>query len=365
MSGIFNRNIGISIFGESHGPGIGVTINGLRPGITLDHDYIQGQMARRRPGYTSYSTPRKEQDQYEIISGVFEGKTTGTPLTMMIRNTDTRSRDYSKMTEVLRPGHADHTGLIRYEGFSDYRGSGHFSGRLTAGLVFAGALAKSVLRDQGIIIGAQISKIGHIRDRRLQDISQEALNNLLAKPFPTLDDMVAEEMKSFIHEVKDDHDSVGGEVRCFALNVPAGLGDPFFDSFESILSHLVFSVPAVKGISFGSGFKLSDMNGSESNDAYYYQEDRIKTRTNHNGGVIGGITNGMPVDFTVVVKPTASIGKAQETVNIKKQASETIETEGRHDPCIVPRVVPVLEAVLALTILDFMTGSRPASNPLG
>lgn len=357
MSGIWKRNIGLSIFGESHGKGLGITINGLKAGTILDLAFITSEMQRRRPGYQTYASSRKEADVFEIISGVFEGKVTGAPLTMMIKNTDIRSKDYTITKDLIRPGHADHTALVKYQGFSDYRGSGHFSGRITAGLVFAGAVAKSILKEKGILVGGQISKIGHVRDQRLQDVSFETIQALLNAPFPTVDPMVAEEMKSLIHEVQEDQDSVGGEIRCFALNVPVGLGDPFFESFESVLSQLIFSIPAVKGLSFGSGFKLSDMNGSESNDAYRYKAGEIQAKTNHNGGIIGGITNGMPVDFSVVIKATPSIGKSQETVDTRRQENAMLATDGRHDPCIVPRVVPVVEAVLALTLVDFLSKS--------
>lgn len=353
MSGIWKSNIGLSIFGESHGPAIGITINGLKPGHELDEPFIKSELSRRRPGQNDYVTPRSEKDQYEILSGVFEGKTTGAPLTIMIRNTNTRSEDYANLKYRIRPGHADYPGQVKYDNFGDYRGGGHFSGRITAGLVFAGAIAKSILRQQGVIVGAQITKVGHVRDERIGHIiSKQELNNLLNKPFPTVNDEIAEEMKSAIIEAKDSGDSVGGEVRCFGLNVPAGLGDPFFESFESTLSQLIFSVPAIKGLSFGSGFKLGDMNGADSNDGYYYDGEEIKTYTNHNGGIIGGITNGMPIDFTVVVKPTASISKQQKTVDVLNKENTTLEVNGRHDPCIVPRVVPVIESVLALTILD-------------
>lgn len=352
MSGIWNRNIGLSIFGESHGPVIGITINGLQAGFILDETFIQSELNRRRPGYHDYATPRKEKDHYEIISGIFEQRTTGAPLTMIIRNNNTKSEDYESIKNRVRPGHADYTSKIKYDNFADYRGGGQFSGRLTASLVFAGAIAKSILKEKNILIGAQITKIGHIRDERLEGVSEKDLLKLLSKSFPTIDEEISEEMKSTILEAKDDGDSVGGEIRCFALNVPAGLGDPYFDSFESVLSQLIFSIPAIKGLSFGSGFRLSDMQGSTSNDAYEYINGQVKTKTNHNGGILGGITNGMPIDFTVVVKPTPSISKPQKTVDLNKESNEILEIHGRHDPCIVPRVVPVIEAVLALTILD-------------
>ena len=354
MSGIWKHRIGLSIFGESHGPAIGVTIDGLKAGTYFDEAYIQSELNRRRPGYHQYATTRKESDRFEILSGVFNSKLTGTPLTVMIKNTNTSSKDYESLRNTPRPGHADYPSSIKYEGYEDYRGGGHTSGRITAGLVFAGALAKSILKEKNIIIAGQISKIGQLRDRKVQTITEKDLQNLLNKDFPTMDNLIGAEMKSLIQEVKGEEDSIGGEVRCFALNVPPGLGEPFFYAFESVLSQLLFSIPAIKGISFGSGFNLSGMNGSESNDAFYYDQDIIKTRTNHNGGVLGGITTGMPIDFTVVVKPTPSIGKPQETINLLTKEKEIISIQGRHDPCIVPRVVPVIEAALAITIVNFL-----------
>lgn len=354
MSGIWKNNIGLSIFGESHGPVVGITIDGLQPGMIIDEAYIQSELDRRRPGQNDLVTPRKETDAFEILSGVFEGKTTGAPLTMVIQNKNIRSKDYSKTKDLMRPGHADYTGLIKYGGYGDYRGGGHFSGRLTAGLVFAGAIAKSILKSSGIAIAGQITKIGMVRDDRVDRIDSEWVDMLLSKSFPTASVEAAEEMKSAVREARDDHDSIGGEIRCFAVNVPPGLGNPYFNSFESVLSQLIFSIPAIKGIAFGSGFRMSEMHGSTANDAFYFDGDHVKTKTNHNGGILGGITNGMPIDFTVAVKPTPSIGKVQATINMATHTDENLAIQGRHDPCIVPRVVPVVEAVLAIAILDSM-----------
>lgn len=354
MSGIWSRKLELSIFGESHGPCVGITINGLPAGHVLDISTIQEELNRRRPGQNKLVTQRKETDQFEIISGVLDDKTTGAPLTMLIQNQNTRSKDYSVLKEKMRPGHADYPSWVKFGGHSDYRGGGHFSGRLTAGLVFAGAICKTILKEQNIQIGTQITNIGGCKDRLMDVVTTDTLNHLMDLQFPVLDPEVGEEMKSRIQEVQSEGDSIGGEVRCFAINVPPGLGEPFFDSFESVLSHLLFSIPAVKGLSFGSGFKLIEMRGSEANDLYHMSETGVRTKTNHNGGLLGGITNGMPVDFKVAIKPTPSIGKQQQTVNIAKMQDDTLLIEGRHDPCIVPRILPVLEAVLAIVLLDFM-----------
>lgn len=353
MSGIWKNNIGLSIFGESHGACVGITISGLKAGFELDMAFIQSELDRRKPGKNDLETPRKESDKFEIISGLFNGKTTGAPLTMLIKNENTISRDYDGIKDRLRPGHADYTAKVKYHDHHDYRGGGHFSGRLTAGIVFAGAIAKDILKTQGIKIGSQIASIGLIKDDVLPSVISEKELNLLKDEFPVVNDIKKSLMKKSIRDAKAELDSVGGSVRCFALGVPVGLGDPYFESFESVLSSLVFSIPAIKGINFGAGINLATMKGSEANDAYFIDES-IKTRTNNNGGILGGITNGMPIDFSVVVKPTPSISKVQESVNYASKTSTDLQIVGRHDPCIVPRVVPVLESVLALTILDRM-----------
>lgn len=356
MSGMWGSNIRISIFGESHGNAIGITIDGLPAGFSIDMDKIMMEMARRAPGKSSLSTPRKESDIPEILSGYFEGKTTGTPLCAIIRNSNTKSKDYSKLKDVMRPGHADYTGAVRYKGFNDYRGGGHFSGRITAPLVFAGAICKQILEVKGIIVSAHINSIGKIKDCSFleSDISDELLNSFKEKELPLINTKLEDEMRQEILSARSSGDSIGGTIECAILGVSPGIGDPFFDSVESTLAHLMFSVPAVKGIEFGKGFDISKMRGLEANDEYYLENGNIKTKTNNNGGILGGITNGMPIIFNVAIKPTASIFKEQNTVNIVTMEETTLCIEGRHDPCIVQRALPVIEAVAAIGITELM-----------
>ena len=358
MSGIWGNNIKLSIFGESHGVAIGITIDGLPSGLELDLDSINIEMARRRPGKSELSTPRNEKDVFEILSGYFNGKTTGTPLCAIIRNSDTRSKDYTEIKDKIRPGHADFTANIKYQGHEDYRGGGHFSGRITAPLVFAGAIAKQILEDKGIFIGSHIKSIGNIEDDSFNplDIKVDDLKSLKEKSFPVLDEEKGKLMKEKILVAKEDEDSVGGVVECSIINMPSGIGSPFFNSIESVLSGLLFSVPAVKGVEFGSGFEISKMKGSEANDEYYIDEDNnIKTYSNNNGGILGGISNSMPIIFRTAFKPTASIGKTQRSVNIEKNENIELEIKGRHDPCIVPRAFVVVEAVAAIAVLDLIS----------
>lgn len=356
MSGMWGSKIKLSIFGESHGNAIGITIDGLPAGFSIDMDKIMMEMARRAPGKSSLSTPRKESDIPEILSGYFEGKTTGTPLCAIIRNSNTKSKDYSKLKDVMRPGHADYTGAVRYKGFNDYRGGGHFSGRITAPLVFAGAICKQILEVKGIIISAHINSIGKIKDCSFleSDISDELLNSFKEKELPLINTKLEDEMRQEILSARSSGDSIGGTIECAILGVSPGIGDPFFDSVESTLAHLMFSVPAVKGIEFGKGFDISKMRGSEANDEYYLENGNIKTKTNNNGGILGGITNGMPIIFNVAIKPTASIFKEQNAVNIVTMEETTLCIEGRHDPCIVQRALPVIEAVAAIGITELM-----------
>lgn len=356
MSGMWGSKIKLSIFGESHGNAIGITIDGLPAGFSIDMDKIMMEMARRAPGKSSLSTPRKESDIPEILSGYFEGKTTGTPLCAIIRNSNTKSKDYSKLKDVMRPGHADYTGAVRYKGFNDYRGGGHFSGRITAPLVFAGAICKQILEVKGIIVSAHINSIGKIKDCSFleSDISDELLNSFKEKELPLINTKLEDEMRQEILRARSSGDSIGGTIECAILGVSPGIGDPFFDSVESTLAHLMFSVPAVKGIEFGKGFDISKMRGSEANDEYYLENGNIKTKTNNNGGILGGITNGMPIIFNVAIKPTASIFKEQKAVNIITMEETTLCIEGRHDPCIVQRALPVIEAVAAIGITELM-----------
>ena len=302
MSGMWGNKIKVSIFGESHGNAIGINIDGLPSGLELNLDDIAYEMRRRAPGKSPLSTARSEDDIPEILSGYFNGKTTGTPLCAIIRNTNTRSKDYSLLKDVMRPGHADYSGNIRYNGFNDYRGGGHFSGRITAPLVFAGAVCKQILKEKGIIVAAHVKSIKNIKDKSFIDSTLDLnyLNSLKGFELPLIDKSIEENMRKEILEAKEDMDSVGGTVECGVFGISAGVGNPFFDSVESTLAHLLFSVPAVKGVEFGRGFELTSMRGSEANDEIYYEGGVVKTKTNNNGGILGGITNGMPIIFTTV-----------------------------------------------------------------
>lgn len=356
MSGMWGNKLKVSIFGESHGVGIGITIDGLPSGFEININEILKEMGRRAPGKSKLSTARRETDSPEILSGYFEGKTTGTPLCAIIRNGDQHSKDYGKLKDLMRPGHADYPGYIRYNGFNDYRGGGHFSGRITAPLVFAGAICKQILESRGIFIGSHVKSIGEVEDKSFSEVelTKELLDNLKANELPLLLSDKEDLMRETILKAKSDLDSVGGTIECTVLGMNAGIGNPFFDSVESTLAHLMFSVPAVKGIEFGKGFEMSKLRGSECNDEYYYDGDKVKTYTNNNGGITGGITNGMPILFKVGIKPTASIAKKQRTINIAEKKDAELEIHGRHDPCIVQRAVPVIEAVTAIGILDLI-----------
>lgn len=356
MSGMWGNKLKVSIFGESHGAGIGITIDGLPSGIEIDMEEVLKEMARRAPGKSRLSTARKEGDQPEILSGFFEGKTTGTPLCAVIRNSDQHSKDYGKLKDLMRPGHADYPGFIRYNGFNDYRGGGHFSGRITAPLVFAGAVCKQILNIKGVNVGAHVKSIGTIYDKSFDEVelTKELLDNLKINELPLLCSEKEEMMRNAILEARSDCDSVGGTIECTVIGIDAGVGNPFFDSVESTLAHLMFSVPAVKGIEFGKGFEMSELRGSQCNDEYYYDGDKVKTYTNNNGGITGGITNGMPILFKVGIKPTPSIAKKQRTIDIAENKESELIIEGRHDPCIVQRAVPVIEAVTAIGILDLV-----------
>lgn len=343
-----------SLFGESHGPAIGVVLQGVPSGLDIDENFIRAEMARRAPGKSPLATARNEKDEVRILSGMFEGKACGTPLCGVIENTDTRSRDYAATRWLARPGHADFTAHLRYRGFEDYRGGGHFSGRLTAPLVFAGAVAKLALRARGVEVLARVKSIAGIDDAPLDLASPdvEALRAAARKTLPVIDDARGEAMQQAILDARGDGDSVGGLIQCFALNVPAGLGSPDFDeNIESLIARHMFAVPAVKGLAFGAGFDFASMRGSEANDALT-PGTPLRTRTNNNGGINGGISNGMPVVFTVVVKPTPSIGKEQDTVNMNTSEAAKLTITGRHDPCILSRAVPVIEAACALALTE-------------
>ncbi|SFD15549.1 chorismate synthase [Clostridium uliginosum] len=356
MSGMWGNKLKFSIFGESHGVGIGITIDGLPAGVEINMEDVMKEMARRAPGKSNLSTARKETDAPEILSGFFEGKTTGTPLCAVIRNADMHSKDYGKLKDLVRPGHADYPGFIKYNGFNDYRGGGHFSGRITAPLVFAGAICKQILEAKGIIIGAHVKSIGKIQDKSFDQIelNKELLNKLKCNELPLILTEKEDEMRNTILEARKDGDSIGGTIECTVIGINPGIGNPFFDSVESTLAHLMFSVPAVKGIEFGKGFLMSELRGSECNDEYYYEGDKIRTYTNNNGGITGGITNGMPILFKACIKPTPSISKKQRTIDIAEKKDSELVIEGRHDPCIVQRAIPVIESVTAIGILDLI-----------
>lgn len=356
MSGNFGKKISISIFGESHGEGIGVVINGIKSGFHINMDKIYNEMERRAPGRNDMSTMRKEKDEPIILSGIFNGHTTGTPISMMIKNGDTKSKDYSKTKDIARPGHADYAGYIKYNGFNDYRGGGHFSGRITAPLVFAGAIAKQILEQEGIYIGSHIKQIGSVKDSSFDSTSIDTndLIKLTEKILPVLDEQVSEKMYQEILNYKNNGDSIGGIVEVAIVGLKAGIGNPYFDSIESILSHLVFSVPAVKGIEFGLGFGFAYVSGKDANDSFYMDNDIVRTKTNNNGGINGGISNGMPIVYRAVLKPTPSIAITQKSVDFSMKQDCELNIVGRHDPCIVQRALVVLEAVTAIGILELL-----------
>ena len=358
MGATFGRNLRMTIFGESHGKGIGLVLDGVPPGTPIDEGFIQEEMARRAPGQNRMSTQRQEKDAFIIESGVFENKATGTPLCVLIPNSDQHSKDYSLLKDVMRPGHADYAGKVRYKGFNDYRGGGHFSGRLTAPLVFTGALAKTVLAQKGIVVGSHIARIGQITDSLFNPLGEtaERLLGLRKHTLPVLDESKAPLMEAEVLSAREQQDSVGGIIEVMATGIPAGIGDPFFDSLESRLSHVLFSVPAVKGVEFGIGFAIAALKGSEANDPMIFECGKVKTVRNNNGGITGGISNGMPVLFRVAIKPTPSISRPQQTVNVTEGKDTILEIKGRHDPCIVPRAVPVVEAVTAWVLLDMLLG---------
>ena len=345
------------IFGESHGPAIGVVLEDVPSGIPVDEAFIAGELLRRATGKNALSTQRKEADQVEILSGLFRGKTTGTPLCMVIRNSDQHSGDYEAMKTTARPGHADLTGYARYGGCNDYRGGGHFSGRLTAPLVAAGAIAKLILREKGIEVGAHIGSIGGIVDNKIDYVNtdMEALTACGKKNFPVLNDEAGKEMQELILKCRGEQDSVGGTIECAVTGLPMGLGAPDLDkNAETLFSRQLFAIPAVKALEFGAGFGFAAMYGSEANDPWVLEDGKPVTGTNYNGGILGGITTGMPVVFRVAVKPTPSIGRLQNTVDFGEMKETTLEIRGRHDPCILHRAVPVVEAAAALAAVDLL-----------
>lgn len=353
MKNTIGSNLAVTLFGESHGNAVGVVIDGIASGIDVDSDFIAQCLERRRPK-DGLSTPRREKDDFVINSGVFNGKTTGTPICITIPNTDTHSSDYGEMQFKMRPSHADYTANCRYGGFQDYRGGGHFSGRITAALVAAAGIIMPALNKKGIYIGTHIKNIAGVSDSDF--VSDNDVKSISKKDFPVIDGIAAQEMKSKIMSAKKDGDSVGGVLETAVIGVPAGVGEPWFDTAEGMISHAIFSVPAVKGIEFGLGFGFADKLGSEANDQMYTDGESVKCYTNNNGGITGGITNGMPIIFRCVVKPTPTISKEQKTVDIKNMKNTTLAAVGRHDPCIVHRAAVVVESVTAIVIADMLSG---------
>ena len=353
MKNSFGNQITVTLFGESHGEMIGAVIDGLAPGIAVDFDAINDKLTKRRPS-GRISTSRRESDDYKIVSGILRGVTTGTPLTILIPNESTRSCDYSALENTPRPGHADYAATCKYHGYEDKRGGGHFSGRITAALVAAGAVIGAALEKKGIRIGTHISYLCGIRDRGFENYSEDIslLNN---RTFPVLDTVSEDEMKAVIESAATAGDSVGGILETVICGVPAGVGEPWFDSVEGCLSHILFSVPGIKGVEFGAGFASANMCGSEMNDAFITDGKKIATKTNNNGGINGGITNGMPILLRCAVKPTPSIYKKQRTVNLSDMTECQLEIGGRHDPAIIHRARAVVDAVCAIAIADLLT----------
>lgn len=355
MSSMWGNQIKLSIFGESHGAGIGVVIDGLPAGIALDEGALHAFMARRAPGgRTQGSTKRKESDCPELLSGVYNGKTTGAPLAALIRNADARSADYEELASVARPGHADYTGFARYKGYQDTRSGGHFSGRLTAPLCLAGAVAAQVLAARQIFVGAHLRQVAKVFDRPFDPVAldRETLFAPGQRAFPVLDEEAGERMLEAIEQARMQQDSIGGVVECAAIGLPAGLGSPMCDGLENRIATLIFSIPAVKGVEFGAGFAAAEMRGSEHNDPFYIDGGKIVSRTNHAGGILGGISTGMPLVMRAAFKPTPSISREQSTVDYIRREQTVLSVRGRHDPCVAPRAVPVVEAAVCVALLD-------------
>lgn len=352
MSSSYGENIRLTIFGQSHSAAIGMTLEGLPAGCEINEDELIRFLKRRAPGQNSYSTQRREADTPEFLCGVKNGFTCGTPLTAIIRNTDQHSKDYSNLAVLPRPGHADYTAQVKYSGYQDYAGGGHFSGRLTAPLCIAGGIIMQQLKKDGISILTRISSIADVYDEGELNASTSE------KAFPTVSDDMGQKMIERIAEAKSEGDSVGGVIECKILGLPAGLGDPMFDGMQQRIASIVFSIPAVKGLEFGLGFECARITGSENNDEFAVEGGKIVTKTNNCGGILGGITNGMPLTFKAAFKPTPSIGKAQQSVNLISSVEEELIIKGRHDPCIVPRAVPCIEAAAAIAVYDAMLSRK-------
>ena len=350
MSSTYGEQLKLSIFGQSHGAAIGMTLDGIPAGLPVDTDGLAAFLARRAPGQGAYATSRKEADAPEFLAGIVDGFTCGAPIAAVIRNQNTRSSDYESLKDAPRPGHADLTAQIKYGGYQDVAGGGHFSGRLTAPLCIAGGLCKQWLERKGIRIAARLRAVGGV-----EDVAMDATNpdlDAISTDFPVVDAQIGAKMRDIIAAAKADGDSLGGLIECFVTGLPIGLGDPMFSGLESKLAQIIFGIPAVKGLEFGAGFGAASMRGSENNDAFVLRDGKIITATNHAGGILGGISNGMPLQFTVAIKPTPSIAMEQNTVSLSKNEPQTLRIQGRHDPCIAPRAVPVVEAAAAVALFD-------------
>ena len=365
MSSTYGERFRLTIFGQSHAPAIGVTMEGLPAGIEVDEAKLQAFLERRAPGRSLTATSRKEPDQVEFLAGLVNGRTCGAPLTAIIRNTNTRSKDYDNLRDCPRPGHADYPAEVKFGGYQDVAGGGHFSGRLTAPLCIAGGIALQVLSKLGITVAAHIQSIGPVDDDRfdLAGVNEQQLQALLKKPFPVLRDGAAQEMEQAILAAKSNLDSLGGVIECAAVGVPAGWGDPMFGGMENRIAQAVFGIPGIRGIEFGTGFPAAAMQGSRHNDPFYLDGGVIRTRTNHHGGILGGMTSGMPLIFRVAVKPTPSIALTQESVDLSTGRPVDLAVAGRHDPCIVPRAVPCVEAAAAVAIYDAVLQQRKEGRP--
>ena len=352
MKNSFGNALTVTLFGESHGDAIGAVVDGISPGIKISDDYIREKLSKRRPG-GKISTSRVEADEYRIVSGVFNGYTTGTPLTLIIENTNKKSSDYSALVNNPRPSHADYTADVKYRGYQDFRGGGHFSGRITAALVAVGAILQSALLSKSITIGTHIKSLHGIEDRAFNHLSDD-ISLLSKRAFPILSEDAECEMKEFAEKIALDGDSVGGVLETAILGLPAGVGEPWFDTLEGMLAHALFSIPAVKGVEFGLGFGFGNALGSEANDPLRYENGAVVTETNNSGGINGGISNGMPILFSVAVRPTPSIFKEQRTIDRSLRENTVLKISGRHDPMIVHRAAPVVDAVAAIVISDML-----------
>jgi chorismate synthase len=357
MSSQIGNKLKVSVFGESHGSGIGAVIDGFPAGVDIDSDELLAFMKRRAPGRDKTATPRKESDLPTVLSGILGNTTCGTPIAAIIANSDQHSNDYKNVASVARPGHADYTGFVRYDGFNDVRGGGHFSARLTAPIVFAGGLCKQYLSQRGIYIGAHLASVGGVSDDLFDavELTSDVLLSPGKKGFPVINDSAEEKMREVIEAARLDADSVGGVVEVAAIGMPVGIGSPIFDTIEGRLAFGYYGIPAVKGVEFGAGFGVAQMRGSQNNDEFYMAgEGVVKTRTNNHGGVLGGITSGMPVTARLAFKPTPSIGKPQKSIDYRNLTDAEMGVKGRHDPCVAVRAVPVVEAVTAIVLMDML-----------